>query len=87
MREEGITRNQQIKDFHRDRQTVAELLTGLVMKANPVTTVEAPTEPDQKLIWVVAADPDNPSQRTVLVTTRRAAQQRGYELPRVFQSN
>ena len=87
LREEGITRNQQIKDFHRNGQTVAELLTGLVMKANPVTTVEAPTEPDQKLIWVVASDPDSPNQRTVLITTRRAAQQRGYELPRVFQAD
>lgn len=84
LREEGITRNQQIKDFQRTGQTVAEILTGLVMKANPVTTIQALSDPDQKLIWVIAADPDDPNHDAVLITTRRAAQQKGYELPHVF---
>ena len=54
------------------------------MKANPVTTVQASSEPDQKLIWVIAANPDDPNHEAVLITTRRAAQQKGYALPRVF---
>ena len=85
---DGITRNQQIKDFSVSGATVAETLTLLVMKANPVTTVTDPAELDQKLIWVVAADPDQPEgPAIVLITTRTAAETKGYSLPDVFRPN
>jgi hypothetical protein len=84
LREEGITRNQQIQDFSQSDRPAAELLTGLVMRANPVTTVQSASDPDQKLIWVVAPDPEDPGHQAILITTRRAAQQRGYALPEVF---
>lgn len=84
LQEEGITRNQQVKDFNLRDRTVAELLTAVVMKANPVTTVTDPSQENQKLIWVVAADPDDDRHELVLITTRRAAAQKGYALPRPF---
>jgi hypothetical protein len=84
LREAGVTRNQQIRDFRREQQTIAELLTGLVMQANPIPNVEHPSDLDQKLVWVAAPDPAAPEQRIVLVTTRQAAQRQGWPLPAVF---
>lgn len=81
---EGITRNQQIRDFDVQNVTVAELLTELVMRANPVTTVSAPNEPDQKLVWVIGSDPNQPNERIILITTRKATLQKGLKLPAVF---
>lgn len=80
---DGITRNGQIRDFKQEDKTVAEVLTAMVMKANPVTTVKVPNEKDQKLLWVVAPDPENPSNSIVLITTRQIADQK-YTLPEVF---
>jgi hypothetical protein len=80
----GITQNQQIRDFEAHDKPLKEILTALVMKANPITTVKAPNEADQKLIWVVGPDPANPSQNCILITTRDAAAQKGYTLPDVF---
>jgi len=80
---DGITRNQQVRDFRQDDKSVAEVLTALVMKANPVTTVKEPHEKDQKLLWVVAPDPEEASNRIVLITTRQVAEQK-YTLPEVF---
>jgi hypothetical protein len=82
---EGITRNQQITDFTASDQTIADILTSLVMRANPVTTVQDPSEPDQKLIWVVGPDPDMPDRQIVLITTRTAATRQSYTLPAPFQ--
>ena len=82
---DSITRNQQVRGFRRDNATVVDLLTGLVMTANPVTTVTAPHEPDQKLVWVVLPEPTAVGGRIILITTRKAAQQKGYSLPTAFQ--
>jgi eukaryotic-like serine/threonine-protein kinase len=84
LEKDGITRNQSISNFKQDNQPVADILTALVMKANPITTVREPSEADQKLLWTVAADPDNASQQVVLITTRAAAAAKGYELPPQF---
>ncbi len=81
---DGITRNQSIRDFKQENQTVADVLTALVRKANPVTTVKDPSETDQKLIWVIGPDPDDASKQIVLVTTRAAAATKKYTLPDVF---
>jgi eukaryotic-like serine/threonine-protein kinase len=77
---DGITRNQSIRDFKQENQTVADILTALVLKANPVTTVKDPSEKDQKLVWAIGPDPDNPSKEAVLITTRTAAAAKKYML-------
>ena len=83
---DGITRNQQIRNLEILNKTVAEALTELVMKANPITTVQAPNESDQKLVWVVAQDADSPgTDQIVLISTRNAAKENGYQLPEPFQ--
>ncbi len=81
---DGITRNQSIRDFKQENQTVADILTALVRKANPVTTVKDPSEVDQKLVWLIGPDPDNPGKQVVLITTRNAAKAKKYTLPPVF---
>jgi hypothetical protein len=84
LEKEAITRNQSVRDFKQENQTVADILTALVRKANPVTTVKDPAETDQKLVWVIAPDPDNPAKQAVLITTRTAAGTKKYTLPPVF---
>ena len=81
----GITRNQQIRDVSLTQKTVDEILTELVHRANPVRT-ESVSDPEQKLVWVVS--PTSVSTgATLLITTRTAAQENGYELPKQFLAN
>jgi hypothetical protein len=86
LEKDGITRNQQIRDVNLREQTVANVLTAMVTKANPIIKVKDPSEPDQRLIWVVGPDPDNPQNEIVLVTTRGGAGLKGFVLPDVFRS-
>jgi hypothetical protein len=83
---DGITRNQSIRDFKQEGKTVAEVLTALVRKANPVTTVKDPSEVDQKLLWVVGPDPQDPKKSIILITTRQMAEKKKYTLPDVFKA-
>ncbi len=85
---EGITRNQQIRNFQVRQKSLQDILTQLVMQANPITTVKSPKEKDQKLVWVVAPHPD-PSDNTniILITTRQAALKNRYKLPKPFQGS
>lgn len=80
---EGITQNQQIREFNRRDEKLRTVLTELVMRGNPVTTVESPTEADQKLVWVVGPHPSEPDEQAILVTTRTAAANK-YTLPPEF---
>jgi eukaryotic-like serine/threonine-protein kinase len=80
----GITQNQSIRDFDARDKSLAEILTMMVMKANPITTVKTPNEVDQKLIWVIGPDPVHPAQNIVLITTRDAAAAKNYTLPEAF---
>lgn len=80
---EGITQNQRINDFDMQGAKLADVLTSMVRKANPITTVKDPSEVDQKLIWVVAPDPADASKKIILITTRKSAEG-NYTLPEVF---
>ncbi len=80
----GITRNQSIRDFQQQDKTFAEILTALVLKGNPITTVKSPAETDQKLIWVIGPDPDDTAKQIILITSRDAAAAKKYTLPPVF---
>ena len=84
LEKDGITRNQTVRDFDQKDKSIAEILTALVRKANPITTVKDPSELDQKLIWVIGPDPDNAGRTIILITTRAAADAKKYTLPAVF---
>lgn len=81
---DGITQNQKIVDFKLDNQTLADILTGLVRKANPDPAVKDASEPGQKLVWVVAPDPDDKARQAVIITTRAGAERDRYKLPAPF---
>jgi eukaryotic-like serine/threonine-protein kinase len=87
LEKDGITRNQTIRDFRQENQTVADILTALVRKANPNTTAQDASAPTQTLVWVIGNDPDNPGKEAVLITTRAAAAAKKYTLPTVFVAN
>lgn len=67
---EGITRNQQIREFNISNRTVESALTEFLGQVNP------------ELVWVVCVDEKEKDRRIVLVTTRKTAQKNGYDLPK-----
>lgn len=51
---EGITKNQRIRGLKLNDKTVAEVLTAIVLEANPNSLVKDPSDPRQALVWVIA---------------------------------
>jgi hypothetical protein len=78
LRLEGITQNQKITNFEQQNRPLAEILTALVLKANPDPAVTSARDPKCKLIWLI--DPVRPDGQ-IRVTTRTAAQESGLTLP------
>ena len=74
-------KNQRINDFNKQGESLAKILTAMVLMAD--SKGDDPTIEKQRLLWVVAPDPDNPSNKIVLITTRKAAEQR-YTIPEIF---
>jgi len=83
---EGITKNQRPGEFDMQQKTLSEILTEIMIRANPNKDITGPADPNCKLVWVVGPDPDNPDRNIILVTTRGAAATKSYELPAVFQT-
>ena len=78
----GITQNQQIRDFRKQNLPLRQVLTDLVVAANPDQSASGPADIKQSLIWVVMEAADD---WRILVTTRQAAQSKEYNLPSEFQ--
>ncbi|MFN7289257.1 MAG: hypothetical protein ACK5T6_01620, partial [Pirellula sp.] len=81
---EGITQNQQIRDFSFEKAPLRDLLTALVRRANPVTTVQSPTEKDQKVVWLVLENASSPGGKKIELTTRSWVEANGAQLPKEF---
>jgi serine/threonine protein kinase len=81
---DGITRNQQVRNFEYTNTPVRQVLTALARRANPVTTVQAPNEKDQKVVWIVLDDPATPSKRKLDFTTRAWTDTNKATLPTEF---
>ena len=84
LEKDGITKNQRPGPLKLDQKTFAEILTSIVVSANPDKNISGPEDPACKLVWVIAADPDFPDQKAVLITTRGAAKEKAYQLPAPF---
>ena len=82
---DGITRNQQIRNFDYSDTPVRDLLTALVRRANPVTTVQNPNEKDQKVVWLLLDDPNSPTKKKLELTTRAWAEGNNAALPKEFE--
>ena len=85
LRADGITQNQRISDFSRADQPISTILTEMLFQANPDKNADSPKDPRCKLVWVIADDPENAGEKIILITTRTAAKNKGWELPPDFQ--
>jgi hypothetical protein len=83
---DGITQNQQIRDFNHRDTPLSEVLDDLVQRANPDRTVTALNQPNQALVWVVGTDPERADREAILITTRSQAEKKNYTLPPQFRS-
>lgn len=83
---EGITKNQRPGEFNMEQKTLAEILTEIMIRANPNKDITGPEDPNCKLVWVVGPDPDNADREIILITTRGAAAEKSYKLPAAFQA-
>jgi eukaryotic-like serine/threonine-protein kinase len=81
---EGITQNQRPAELNMEQLPLNEILTAIMVSANPAKDISGPADPRCKLVWVIADDPDNPGQKMVAITTRNAADQKKYLLPPAF---
>lgn len=81
---EGITQNQQIRNFAHTGSTLRQVLDDLVRRANPDQTATELNQEAQKLIWVVAPDPSDPGKQAVFITVRSQAKKKNYPLPDQF---
>jgi hypothetical protein len=79
----GITQNQQIRGFERNDRPLRQVLTDLVLGANPDKTATGPRDEKQSLVWVVHPAGKPARETEILITTRDAAKDR-YELPVEF---
>ncbi len=83
---EGITQNQRPGKIEANQQPLGAILAQIMFQANSDKSATGPDDERCKLVWVIGSDPDNPGQPAVLVTTRKAAAQKGWQLPEFFQA-
>jgi len=84
LQKEGITQNQRPSALKITDQPLSAILTQIMTSANPDKSISGPSDPNCKLVWVVAKDPDDEASKAILITTRAAAKEKGYSLPGVF---
>ncbi|MEM7785491.1 MAG: hypothetical protein AAF623_19245, partial [Planctomycetota bacterium] len=86
LEKDGITKNQRPSELVLNQKSLSEILTSIMTKANPDKNITGPEDPNCKLIWVIADDPEQPGQKAILVTTRAAAAEKSYPIPAPFRS-
>ena len=84
LQKDGITQNQRPGALEITDQSVSEILTSVMVSANPNREISGPSDPKCKLVWVITEDENSPGEKFVLVTTRAAAAEKGYALPDAF---
>ena len=84
MEKDGITQNQQIRQFKHDNKPLREALTELVKRGNPVPGVTDTTSADQKFLWVLIDAPDKPGGKLIRLTTRNNATEQKFPLTKEF---
>lgn len=70
MEKDGITQNQQIRQFMHNGKPLREVLTDLVKRANPTPGIQDTTSAELKFVWVLVSAPDKPGGKKILLTTR-----------------
>jgi hypothetical protein len=70
MEKDGITQNQQIRQFMHNGKPLREVLTELVKRANPTPGIQDTTSAEMKFVWILVDAADKPGGKKVLLTTR-----------------
>jgi len=86
LQKDGITQNQRPGPLEIQNQSVSEILTQVMVSANPNREITGATDPKCKLVWVITEDDESGGKPFVLITTRAAAADKGYVLPDVFKA-
>ena len=86
LEQKGITKNQRPGELNLRQMPLGDILTAIMVGANPDKDISGPADPNCQLIWVIAEDPESPGDQAILITTRAAAEERAYELPAAFKS-
>ena len=86
LEQQGITKNQRPGELNLRQTPLSDMLTAIMVGANPAKDISGPADPNCQLIWVIAEDPESPGDEAILITTRAAAKERAYELPAAFKS-
>ena len=81
LEKEGITKNQSLEIDMRN-QSGRDILTQILLKADPTKTLSGPHDPKLKLIYILPKGSEE-----IWITTRSAASKRGDEIPAIFQSS
>ena len=81
---QGITQNQRPSDIEMVGQPLSKILTEIMVKANPDKNISGPSDPNCKMVWVLESDPNDFDRKIIMITTRSAAQEKGYALPEDF---
>lgn len=84
LQNDGITQNQRPAALEITDRSLSDILTSVMVAANPNRNISGAADPQCKLVWVVADDPDGGTQPVILVTTRTAALNQGLDLPAAF---
>ena len=83
LQKEGITQNQRPGALRISDKSLSDILTQVMVSANPNRDISGPSDPNCKLVWVIDKDPDS-GESFVLVTTRAAATANEMKLPDAF---
>ena len=86
LEKKGITKNQRPSALSIEQKSLSDILTTIMVAANPSQDITGPSDPNCQLIWVIAEDPEFAGEKAILVTTRAAAEEKSYQLPAAFRS-
>ena len=84
LQKEGITQNQRPGPLQIEDTSLSDILTQVMVSANPNRDITGASDPECKLVWVLTDDPEAAGKKMVLITTRAAAVEKGLTLPNAF---
>jgi hypothetical protein len=84
MEKDGITQNQQIRQFMHNGKPLREVLTDLVKRANPTPGIQDTTSAELKFIWILVDAADKPGGKKILLTTRAYVNEKKLPLSKEF---
>ena len=84
MEKDGITQNQQIRQFMHNGKPLREVLTDLVKRANPTPGIQDTTSAELKFVWILVDAADKPGGKKILLTTRAYVNEKKLSLSKEF---